>query len=393
MDAETNTTTNTEQTGQPEKSIFDTPPEIQAPDPVPESQAQEQTPAQETTPAATETKTENTVKVVPEDVDGDALEKFLKGESDVDPTKAGEKKPAAPEAKTTTQTTEAQPAPVVNKPVARDYTGLTDDEVKIFKGMSNDAYKALFPKYQAFKEVEAKRKELEEREVKIKTAEPKSVYDHERAYELAPAFQEKARVVQVMDFETNYWKEQYAKCEAGEDWQPLETDAQGNYVAGKAQPANPQAKSHLLSKLTLATQYGAQARQELQQVALHYSSRRQELAQGIKSYEKKYFPYFEDLASPHQATIKQVLNAIPEEFRDHPLSPFLAKAMTCIQILNNNNQALSKQIKSASTAKADAKKAGPNLGSINSGNAAGTKGSADVENMTVEQLEKYMKGL
>jgi len=78
--------------------------------------------------------------------------------------------------------------------------------------------------------------------------------------------------------------------------------------------------------------------------------------------------------------------------RDHPLSPFLAKAMACIQILNNNNQALTKQLSAKAAIKADAKKAGPNMSSINSSSPSGSKGTADVENMTVEQLDKFMRG-
>lgn len=386
MDAETNTTQVIEQ---PAGSVFDTPPVIEVPTPTAAEAPAAEAPVVETevTPSVPEGK----VKAVPDDVDGDALEKFLKGESDVDPTlkpKAKEEEEEVPVPAPAAPQPQAQP----QKSSARDYTGLNEDEVKLFKGMSNDAYKALYPKYQEFKKIEERRKELEERELKVKTAEPKSVYDHERAYELAPAFQSKAQEVQALQFESKFWQDQYAKCESGEDWQPLETNERGQYVAGKAQPATPAAKAQLLQQLTLATQYRSQAEQELKQIAGSYSQRRNEIVSGIKSYEKKYFPFFEDPNSPHQATIKNILHAIPEEMRDHPLSPFLAKAMACIQILNNNNQALTKQLSAKAAIKADAKKAGPNMSSINSSSPSGSKGTADVENMTVEQLDKFMRG-
>ena len=326
MDAEQTQTENIE------SGVFDTPPTIETP-----------------VASVPEVETE-VVKIDTASNDDDDFIKYMNGEKD-SPKKVEEEV--------------AQVLPDKKFPTNRDYSGLQPDEVKIFKSMGNEAYAMLRPKYDDFKKVEARRTELDAREVALKGMEPKGVFDHEQAYTLSPQFAAKSQTVQQFAFEGDYWGKQFALIERGEDWKPLVIDNSGRFSEGEPKAATPEAKQHVLRNMTLATQYHTAAAQELKQVTDGYSERRNALGDGIRSYEKKFFPFFEDPNSPHHSSIKQILQAIPEEFRDHPMSSMLAKAMTTVKILNANNQELQKSLNSKQITASDKAKAGPSMSVVN----------------------------
>ena len=383
-------------TNEPQATPFDTPVSLDAPvaitEPTAEPQAQ---------PAPTQT--EPAKPAAPAESFEDKLNKYMLGESDEDPTADKTKAVAASDSKKDAVTTTEPEAPVaepvvtqpkpIAAPAARDYAGLSQDEVKVFKGMSNEAYTRLRPIYDQHKKIIEREKEIEQREQTLKTALPKGVFDQDDAYTLAPSYREASQAAQIMKFESDYWAEQLAAVEKGEDWFPLMRNPKtGEYFRGDKKESTPQAKAQILQLMSRAAHQQALAEQQLADVQSNFRVRREALVSGIKSYEKKFFPHFEDQNHKYYPVVKETLAAIPEEFRDHPLAPMLAKAVGTIKALSDNINSLAQAQQTATLAAQNRAKAGPTLSRTN---AAATKPAAaapDPSKMSPEELTKFMMG-
>ena len=70
---------------------------------------------------------------------------------------------------------------------ARVFDGLSEEEIPLFKQMSQQAYDYLYPKYLASREQEARIKELEE---KANAADSRRWYEEPDAYTLHPEYRE-----------------------------------------------------------------------------------------------------------------------------------------------------------------------------------------------------------
>jgi len=374
MDAEQTLEKSTETAG-----VFDTPPVIE----ITKSDGSTHQPTGETHvdhPHETTPPVKDTAE--PKADEADDFVKYMKGEDKAKPIEPAEVKPIEPEV--------AKPGRPTGS--TRDYSGLSEEETSWFKNMDRKAYDALRPKYNEYKELAAKKVEMEKALTEAsKPRETRNLYDHEHAYTLTPQYNELSQAVQTLNFEAEYWGKQLSAIRKGEDWKPLMHDEKGQYVEGKPKPSNAESESFILKKFTEATQYSTQYRQQLDNFASQFSSRRSELVNGIRSYEDKYFPFFKDEKNPHQASLNQIRDAIPPEFRDHPLAGMLVKAMGTVRILNQNNQELTKTLSSRQVAAADKAKAGPTLGTINNGGAAPSKISAAVEEMPDDKFFDFMK--
>ena len=319
------------------------------------------------------------------------LSDYMHGLTDVDPTEAAPKPEAAAAQDPEPDVAPVPaPAPVARptQPRARDFAGLSQDEVAIFQKMSNAAYDKLRPVYDAHKKIVERETQLKAREDSVTNALPKGVFDHEQAYTLAPQFNQLASTVQKLEFERGYWATQFAAIEVGEDYKPLMIDAKGNYVEGKPQRATPAAKAEVMNNMTLATQLHSQHQQQLQQVQQSFTNRRAELVRGIQGHEKTLFGFLEAADNPYKTVVQEVLNAIPEEFRDHPLASWVAKSMATIKAQADLNAKLTKQVSARQDAQADTRKAGPTMTRTNA-SVSGTRPvthEPDYSKMTPEQV-------
>lgn len=321
------------------------------------------------------------------------LHDFMHGLSDEDPTEEPAKTTAKVEepepAKAPAQQQQAKSAaPVAQPKVVKDYTGLTPDETHMFKNMSNEAYAKIRPIFDQHKKIAEREEQIKQREESVAKALPKGIFDHEAAYTLSPQYNQLSGTVQKLDFERSYWAKQFAAVELGNDYKPLMIDAKGNYVEGKPVKASPEAKAEIMNNMTLATQLHTQHNQQLQAVQQQFTQRRVELVNGIKAYEQKLFGYLDTPDNPYKPVIQEVLNYIPEEFRDHPLASMLAKAMVTIRAQNDVNTKLAKQATVKQVAAADSRKAGPTLARSNATTSGARAPSAEVDfaNMSPDQI-------
>lgn len=283
---------------------------------------------------------------------------------------------------------EQQPASKT-QPHARDYTGLNEDEQRLFKNMSAESYKRMRPIYDQHKKIAEREAQIVEREKQINQALPKGVFDVEDAYILSPQFRAAHTAAEGFKYEADYWSKQLEAIESGERWKPLMLDPKTNeFYEGKPQDATPQAKAAVMRNLAQATQQYTVHQQRVAEVQSSFQARRSALVNGVRSYEKQFFPFFEGDNNPHKPAIQSLLNAIPEEFRDHPLASGYAKAMHTIKLLHENNTKLQAAVNMKAKAGEDTRRAGPTMSRVN--NSAPTKpsggGERDFDKMSPDDV-------
>lgn len=288
-----------------------------------------------------------------------------------------EKPPAAP--KTVVPGQQAQST--------RDYSGLNDDEVKLFKNMSAESYRKMRPIYEQHKKIADREAQIAEREKKAVNAMPKGVFDNEHAYILSPQFKQAHQAAEAFRFESDYWAKQLAAIESGEQWKPLMRDTKtGELFEGKPVDATPQAKADVLRNLTQATHQHSIHQQRLQEVQGGFAQRRNAIVEGVRNYEKQFFHFFEGENNPHKAAIDALLQVIPEDIRDHPLASGYAKAMHTIRLLHENNQKLQAAANMKAKAASDAKLAGPTMSRVNNGAASKPSNGDDFSKLSYDDV-------
>lgn len=103
---------------------------------------------------------------------------------------------------------------------ARDYSGYSDEEVKVLKSMSNDAFNYVAP-------ILKSRKELE----RLKDA---TYLQHPESYTLHPEYREKQQLVFQAKREAAAWQEILVQIRKGEDWTPIVgVDEHGEFIYGE----------------------------------------------------------------------------------------------------------------------------------------------------------------
>ena len=123
----------------------------------------------------------------------------------------------APEAKPT--------APGQPRADYRDYSGLNEEDKKIFQRMYNEAFNKLKPLY--LEHVKTK-KDLEERQKELAEVQGRHFYEQENAYTLVPEYQSISANISHIGAELAHWKRQLSNIENGQPWYNLGRDDKGN---------------------------------------------------------------------------------------------------------------------------------------------------------------------
>jgi hypothetical protein len=250
----------------------------------------------------------------------------------------------------------AQPAKI-----PRDFTGLSEDEIPLFKSMSNDAFNRLKPLVLEHKAIKQRLSEVEANAV------PSSYFAHPEAVTLLPDYKRESNTVEFAKFESNYWADELAKIERGEEWQPLGWDDKAKrYVKLDAQPASTEAKIQALTNLNEARAIMRESQGKLQHLVNGHQQRHTQLVTQMQRAEHNFFPMYAKPENPHQPLINQAINAIPAELRGSPLASWLGKAYALITYQNQRIANLNKQLSQKATVASNVAKAGPNNGTLTS---------------------------
>lgn len=258
---------------------------------------------------------------------------------------------------------------------ARVFDGLEEDEVPIFKEMSQRAYEKLYPAYLAQKQSEAKIAELSKA---AEEAGNRRWYEEDGAYQLHPEYKEISQYVENLETEEAFWQEQLAKAEAGQKFNLLVRDPKTNqYIVGDIQEPGPQGKALIISNISKLAQFKSNAAAERDRLQNTFASRYKSYNEGLKTVDKEMFGQLDMEKNP---TVKRyydsALAKIPAEFRGQLVYQMVAKSAAVIQGLvaalraNEANGAKQKSIA------ATVRQAGPGNGLATGG---GTKDGKDYD--------------
>ena len=166
---------------------------------------------------------------------------------------------------------------------ARDYTGFTDDQVKILKSMSNEAYAYVAPILKAPKQAAA-------------APANQHFFQHPQAYVLHPDYQRITSEGQYADAEANAWMEQLVKIEGGEEWTPLIGVDQktGKFIYGDARKPSIQDKEAVRSSMMRCQQVSQGAKAQLQLMPQQFKQQTDNDLQLINGERAKRFDWVAD---------------------------------------------------------------------------------------------------
>ena len=110
----------------------------------------------------------------------------------------------------------------------RDYTGLSADEVEMFKNMNNKAYESLRPLYDRYRKGEFVSKS--DHEAAVKAAQTSQRYeDHEEGYTLSSSYRETTKQLGETQQLIAFAEDQLKSARAGEKFSWFNRDEKGNY--------------------------------------------------------------------------------------------------------------------------------------------------------------------
>jgi len=335
-------------------------------------------PAEVQTPAPEEVKDDKTIDFT----------SFLNAKNTVE-----EQKPHTPPKTTTPPATTPPVAPVVIDPNARDYTGVDEQDVPLFKKMANESFNRLKPLYLDYKKKQA---ELNETQQKLAEAQkgvtriPDSYYEHPNAYILTPEFNVAAQTSQQAQAILNHWTDQLQKIREGAvEYTHIDFDQNGNLVEAK-KPADAKAETNLLLYVNHAQNQLVNANANMQAIMRAHQGKATEVTNWVNNFAKQAFPYYD---KPEAAVLKAELDAVVAQFpvalRNNPLMSALSRSLVTNKQLLNMMQ---EQMKNAPAAAApriseDQRKAGP---TSSGAAAAGVTGKEDV---TIDDFEKIKAGV
>lgn len=315
-------------------------------------------------------------------------------------TEVPEVKPPEQPVEKQTDVQKTNPPPVVpvlpQKQVEqRDYSGLDETDVPLFKNMSNDAFRKLKPVYLEHKKLadeikarDAKIAELEKGVTKI----PDSYYEHPQSFVLTPEFVEATNTYTNAQQLNNHWQQQLASIRKGaatfknielvdNKWQLVERDA------------DAEAEVHIIAQLTESRQALIGAQQNLRNLSSTHQNRVKESTSWVMQKEGEYFPVFDkpEFKEKYEPVIQDTIKKLPAPFQRSPLARLLAKSLITNFELNNVLQNYLKQNPQPSKPGKPniQKQAGPTAGDVGASNGNDGNGSE----VTFEDFEKLKQGV
>lgn len=256
-------------------------------------------------------------------------------------------------------------------PDKRDYSGFSEDQVKILKGVRNSSFEAV---KKIFKDLNAKIEEatkLKEENDKISSGRlPDYYHEHPDAYMLSKDFGEISYVKSVAEYEHNFYTEQLIRIKQGQPFEVLKVDKDGNYsrvtipslAEGKVDfKAEVEVQKAIQDRLNRVQQCDA----ELGKLRGSYGERHKAIMTKFEEIDNQLFGAFKDeskLPEDAKAIYKRSQEFADKnipEYSKHPLMRMLVKAATSDIWKNRKIARLEKEIAALKSKKEDSTLAGP----------------------------------
>jgi hypothetical protein len=223
--------------------------------------------------------------------------------------------------------------PIVPSKSTRDYSGLTDEEVKAGKNMSTEAFNI-------FKKAITVNKELA-------AVKDQTYLQHPQAYVLDPGYQEVQSSLSFAKRETAHWEQQLINMDAGQELVPLTgfNAKTGEPIYG--QPIKPSKALEEKVRMIIHNCYN-QAQQmqgKLQEYPNKYKETVNKDLQNVEAYRKQQFGWVNDpslldytipvegLGERSLKQIKEDVTAIlPKWMHNHPLTSVVGDLVIALRI-------------------------------------------------------------
>jgi len=223
--------------------------------------------------------------------------------------------------------------PIVPKQSTRDYSGLSEEEVKAGKNMSVEAFSV-------FKKAVMANKELS-------SLKEQTIMQHPQAYILDPTYQQTRTELTFAQKEANYWEQQLINMDNGQELVPITGfDAKtGEPILGK--PIQPTKALEERVRMNIHNCYNAaqQLNAKMQEYPAKYQQSIQKDLQDIEGYRKQQFGWVNDPSLLNYSvpveglgdrTLKQikedVQNILPKWMHSHPLTSVLGDLVIALRI-------------------------------------------------------------
>jgi hypothetical protein len=238
----------------------------------------------------------------------------------------------------------------------REFTGIEEADIPLFKEMSNGAFnlsKKIYLENKALKETVAKA-------ATAKTGElPPSYYSNPNGYLLSPKYQQAAVNTQAAEQVKRHWEQQLINIRQGKSWTDLTNDDKGNIVKSQPKEATAEGEVEVLGALQFAQDQLFNKKKELDGIITNFSNVAKEGTDFLETVKQKYFQGYEKDDHPTRPTQKAILESLPESYRDHPLAQILAMTGASNAILQGQLLAKEKELKKLQGIKQDTTAAQP----------------------------------
>lgn len=287
-----------------------------------------------------------------------------------------------------------QPDELEDKTNRRDYTGIEESAIPLFKKMSNKSFDALKPVYLEHKQLKESLPAKEAEIAKLKQgALPENYYEHDRAYTLTPEFEQIANNTIKAGMIVNHWEQQLAKIKSGDEtYQEIHINSQdGNLYPGKPVKATKESEAEVEQYLAKTKEQHLKFQMGLKSLGESHKAKHQESVGAIQSFESTAFKNLEgDNAKIVDPIIKDIIEKVlPPAFHNSPLARPFAKAMYVINRLGEQLKAnKAAPATNGNGVSADKIKAGPTSGDM----AGGLDTKTGTEMPTYDEIQAEIGG-
>lgn len=286
---------------------------------------------------------------------GDALDAFAELTGKEIPETA---EPTEPQE--TPEPPEPEPSPA--EATGRDYSGLAEDEIPVFKRMAASSFAFLKPRY-----LEAKK--LKEENDKLKAdfeeASKASFYDNPDAYQVTPEFRHYTANITHLDNEISHWKKQIANIRAGEKWIPIVLDSKGNPALGEPLDPDPAGEAEIFDALQRAHTLRQDLVNKAENLKTTFTGAHRSFISKMTDIEKEIFKGTDE--KKLETAMKAKLSLFPSHQHGRPEIRTIAKLLAVIDgfsvlLREKESKAITTQAKSRTAANG-----GPRAGKIQTG--------------------------
>lgn len=289
---------------------------------------------------------------------------------------------------------------------ARDYTGIDEVDVPVFKKMGNEAFNKFKPLYVENKTIKT---ELESQKAKIKEVEtsletlrkdgpqlPESYLEHPNAFVLTPEFNQLGQNINQANAVINHWNEQIdAVSKGATEIQMLGYDSKnGQYVLTDKIPTDRASELKVIGYLNHAQNKLQEYNGKLSALQQTHVERNKQATGEVTKLQSAIFAQFDkpEMKPVYDPIIKQEFESLPPILQKSVAGQYIARANVMMRSLAQLVEKV--QTEKAALIKGPISKPKPNNGPTGEeiDGDGGRRKSALNEDVTTDDFERVKNG-